>query len=121
MVTASRSKNLRGSRDTADPLPPSLIKRVQTLEASLAAVRRELRAEKVGFIADLKVAMGTLAASQRDGAIREMVDSAKFPDETLTVVRDELLKIFARLANIPPPQKSELPLGWARSEAAYVA
>lgn len=78
---------------------------------------RELRVEKVGVIADLKVAIGTLAASQRDEAVREMVDSAKFPDETLPVVRDELLKVLQRLANIPPPQKSEP----SRSGPAYVA
>jgi hypothetical protein len=102
MVAASRSKNLRGSRDKADPLPPS--KRVSVLEQENAALRKELRIQKAGFIADLRVALGSSTPRERDGDVERLADQRKFPDQALNLLRGDLLRALATLTNhLAPP------------------
>ena len=116
MVTPSRSKTSRGSRDKAGLLPPS--KRVRALEQENTILRKELRMKEAGFIADLRVALGSSTPRERDGDVQRLADERKFPEQALNLLRGDLLRALASLTNHFPLPRTEA----AREEGPrYVA
>jgi hypothetical protein len=102
MGTASRSKTCRGSRDAAGPLPSS--KRVRALEQENAILRKELRMKEAGFIADLRVAIGSSTLRERDVDVERLADQRKFSEQALNLLRGDLLRALALFTNhLAPP------------------
>lgn len=106
MVTASRSKTSRGSRNVAGPtsrgprntaglLSPSKQRmKVAALEKRVADLSRENRELRINHIVDLRVAGGLISESERHNS---KVATTTLNDEALEIIRQHLVKIFASL------------------------
>ena len=55
--------------------------------------------KEAGFIADLRVALGSSTLRERDGDVERLADQRKFPQQALDLLRGDLLRALATLTN----------------------
>ncbi len=94
MVTASRSKTCRGSRDAAGPRHSPGANRTKELEKKVADLSGENRELRINQIVDLRVASDLVPECER---AKWHAATAKLGDEALKLIRQDLLMFFSRL------------------------
>ena len=77
--------------------------RIRQLEDRVLQLTRQLREERLGALIDLRVAIGLIAEKERSESEATM---AKLSDEALGLIRQDLVKIFARINAADTPATS---------------
>ena len=104
-----------GRRNIDGGLPPSIsdagvrqVKKMRMRMSSLIGLlerisdlERENRELKVGIVVDLRLAAGILKDSERAEAVQRMMNPKQFTDDVLAMLRSDLIKVLARINNVP--------------------
>ena len=65
--------------------------------------------KEAGFIADLRVAIGSSTRQERDADVERLADERKFPAPALNMLRGDLLRALSTLTNHLAPPGTEAP------------
>lgn len=87
--------------------------RIRQLEDRVQQLTRQVREERVKALIDLRIASGLTTERERS---ESEVTMAKLSDEALGLIRQDLVKIFARINAADTPAAST-----SAGSAAYVA
>ena len=89
----------RGGDSITPPgfIPANIVEGLEAANAKIAELQEQLRLERVRGAVDLRVAGGLVREADREAAVEEMMDTARWPDAAIVMIREDYVKMINRL------------------------
>jgi len=89
----------RGGDSSIPPgfIPANIVDGLEAANVKIAELQEQLRLERVRGAVDLRVAGGLVREADRGAAVEEMMDTARWPDAAIVMIREDYVKMINRL------------------------